>query len=463
MERTYKTADESGRRRKNVQKRIDDFISKIKSIDNEYLPNQALKKKDSKAYSKQLAVWRKKVQDACTNEKKYLAVENRLQISSYKKLVTRYRNALKELDFIHPKFTAQMDSLTVRNKSKGECLDIYRVDIVSLRGLLRDSKAALNTDLRDKPNERWAYNQVAKLDYEHPSLTYMKLSTDQMTIFKQDGADNLAKRQREEKRLTVPYSAWNLVFNRIAEQWKSKDYADLTLALMWFTGRRPIEILKLGGFKKSGEKQVLFSGQAKTKGRESVPYDIPVWYDSSVICEMLARVRKLKDFREDTEDRVNGRSSATLNTRVKKILKIKNIEAYDLRRSYGVYTELLINNNKDTRSKYIGKILGHAEQDLNTARSYDTVIVNTEGPSESDLARQEEDAINETKVVLLDRMDQMKAAGVLKTRAFVNIHAKVIEMINRGDTKFNMSRIGDYSKCNRLAIRDFLKLADLTL
>ncbi len=463
MERTYKTADDHGRRRKDVQARIDKFILKIKSIDDDYLPLKSLKKKDAPAYSRALATWRKKIQDACSNEKKYLAVEERLQVSSYKKLVTRYRNALKELNFIHPKYGFQLDALEARHKTKKQYLEPYRTDVADLRQLLRENKALLSTELRDKPNERWAYSQVVQLDYEHPAIKYIRLSNEQMAIFKQDSVTNLAERQKKDKRTRVPYNAWNLVFSRIASGYKTADYADLTLALMWFTGRRPVEILKLGELKEIAEGRLLFSGQAKTKGKSCDPYEIPVQYDSSVLVKMLKRVRKLKDFTDDTGDQINGRTSATLNARVKKHFDNDNLEAYDLRRAYGVYTEMLVNKNEDTRSKYIGQILGHTEKDINTARSYDTVIVDMSGPGEDEIVRKEIDAEKERKNTLLERLAVMESDGSLKTKAFVKIHAKVIEMVQRGDTKFNISRIGEYSGCNRLAIKNFLTKVDLSL
>jgi hypothetical protein len=139
------------------------------------------------------------------------------------------------------------------------------------------------------------------------------------------------------------------------------------------------------------------------------------------------------------------------------------MEAYDLRRAYGVYTEMLINNNSDTRSKYIGQILGHSEKDINTARSYDTVIVDMDGPSEDDLIEIEQGEQKSKESTLLASLSAMEADGLLKTKASVKIHAKVIEMVQRGDTKFNISRIGEYSGCNRLAIRDFLTKIDLSV
>jgi hypothetical protein len=139
------------------------------------------------------------------------------------------------------------------------------------------------------------------------------------------------------------------------------------------------------------------------------------------------------------------------------------MEAYDLRRAYGVYTEMLINNNSDTRSKYIGQILGHSEKDINTARSYDTVIVDMDGPSEDDLIEMEQGEQKSKESTLLASLSAMEADGLLKTKVSVKIHAKVIEMVQRGDTKFNISRIGEYSGCNRLAIRDFLTKIDLSV
>ena len=197
MKRTYNTAKEGGTRRKGVESRIISFINKIREIDYKYLPKPSLRKTDSAAHSKALSVWRKKVQDACANEKKYLAAEEKIQISSYKKLMTRYRNDLKNMKFLHPKFEIQLDALKVRYRSKADYIEVYRTDVVSLRSMLKEAKSLLSTELRDKPNERWAYAQVSRLDYEHPALRYMRLNSDQMAIFKQDGVTNLAAIQKK--------------------------------------------------------------------------------------------------------------------------------------------------------------------------------------------------------------------------------------------------------------------------
>ena len=124
---------------------------------------------------------------------------------------------------------------------------------------------------------------------------------------------------------------------------------------------------------------------------------------------------------------------------------------------------MLVNKNSDTRSKYIGQILGHSEKDINTARSYDTVIVDMDGPDEKTLIEIEQSEQDSVKNTLLARLDAMEADGLLKSRAFVKIHAKVVEMVQRGDTKFNISRVGEYSGCNRLAIKDFLTKVDLAV
>jgi len=465
MKRTYETANKNKTRRSNVEGRILNFVIKIGDINRKYLPKPSLRQSDMAAHSKALSVWRKKVQDACANEKKYLAAEEKLQISSYKKLMTRYRNSLKNMDFLHPKFEIQLDAMKVRHRSKAQFLEVYRTDIVSLRRMLKEAKDLLSTELRDKPDERWAYTQVSGMDYEHPALKYMRLSGDQMAIFKQDGVTNLASRQKKSNRIVIPFNKINLEFKRIADDYKNYDYASVALAVMWFTGRRPIEIFLSGDFKVVSDDRILFSGQAKTKSREESPYEIPVWYDAKALRSMVFKVRndKRESLEGRTADEINGRTSATLNSKVKGIFNNKDVEAYDLRRAYGVYTEMLVNNNSDTRSKYIGQILGHSEKDINTARSYDTVIVDMDGPDESSLIKEEQDERESIKKTLLARLSSMEADGLLKSRAFVNIHAKVIEMVLRGDTKFNISRIGEYSGCNRLAIKEFLTKVNLSL
>ena len=458
MARVNKIAAKNGKRRQDVQGRISSYIIKIKELDKKYLPKQNLYESGRREYNSALSVWRKKVQDACTTEKRWLDPDNKLRLSSYKRRLTDYRSSIKSMEFEHPRFRFKFEKLKLKNKDRLELLDKYSGSVIEIRTNLVNARRCYE-DLSTE--ERWAFTQVSKLDLEHPALRYMRMLDGESLILNKVSNKNLVDRHREQNRLNIPYAEWGLVFKDILASRSSRDYIDLTLAICWFTGRRSTEVMKTAVFTPLNDSSVEFEGQLKMIAGDKKSFEIPVLTDSGALIDALAIIRKQRDFRDFDAKRVNASTASTLNKRLRHHLGTDNVEVKSLRAIYGAYCHKYINRGRDSSSVYIATILGHSEDDIDTVKSYDGVLILDESKTESQVISEKMAQVNKVKAELLNLAGSLDGKKKLKGRAMAKIHAAVKEMIEAGETQFNMSRISKFCGCNKYAIREYLAMAGL--
>lgn len=239
-----------------------------------------------------------------------------------------------------------------------------------------------------------AYNSAIKrVDSRHPALAFFK-------------ATKLLKESNNEYKQKVMSRSGERDFydtegflNTAKELLKSNSYIAVSMGLAALTGRRPTEILLTATFEDSDTSTIsfdgkemefdeclIFSGQLKTKDAENARdnYLIPVLCDSDLIIEGLARLRKLKDFRDLNEEIVNDsgkkmspaqRVSSVAGSQQNKCVKKyfskhfkDNVSPYDLRHAYA----LICTNkcNKNQIPKLLSNILGHSINDDSTMHSY---------------------------------------------------------------------------------------------
>ena len=101
---------------------------------------------------------------------------------------------------------------------------------------------------------------------------------------------------------------------------ESDNYYELFSGLLAVTGRRTIEIAKLGNFEIIDHDHLFFTGQAKILGKNSAAdgYQIPILCNSTLIIQSLKRLRTIKDFTDKSERNVNAIISNSLGKAVKK-------------------------------------------------------------------------------------------------------------------------------------------------
>ena len=152
-------------------------------------------------------------------------------------------------------------------------------------------------------------------------------------------------------------------------------YIKRALGLMLLTGRRATEILKTGKLVKHKNRayESVFTGQLKTKGIEMKPYPIFTLIDSVIVNKALRKLRKDKDFTQKTTTQVNKTASKELNLLVKRYfgdVVSSDIKSHDLRKIYAAICVHLYKKPFESTNVFLGSILGHSPDDLNTAHTY---------------------------------------------------------------------------------------------
>ncbi|MEB3703213.1 Putative telomere resolvase (plasmid) [Candidatus Bealeia paramacronuclearis] len=147
---------------------------------------------------------------------------------------------------------------------------------------------------------------------------------------------------------------------------------DWVLGLCFLTGRRAAEIGSTACFGVVDADHVRFSGQLKTKTRESRPYVIPVLTHSKRITETLATLRKEKPRWLDDPRYFKDNTSSPLSQKVKKQFGefILNPRVKDLRAAYAEVAYHRFGSEEIAKSRFFSDILGHGENDIVTGQSY---------------------------------------------------------------------------------------------
>lgn len=163
----------------------------------------------------------------------------------------------------------------------------------------------------------------------------------------------------------------NILDNIDTVSWKH-----LSFALALATGRRMSEVHGVATvFTYVDDSHLLFEGQLKTKTREDIkPYIIPCLFPATKVLAAWERLRTLNRASYKPED-VNRLLSKALSKELPKdiadIKELANIKAYkDLRDCYAAYCRTTKPESMSTNA-FLAQIMGHGENDLETASTYD--------------------------------------------------------------------------------------------
>jgi len=149
----------------------------------------------------------------------------------------------------------------------------------------------------------------------------------------------------------------------------SNNWLSVGLALGLTTGRRQAEIFGDSTFTKIDDTHIEFSGQMKIRGtRDDVPYVIPVLNADEVI--MLLEYLTHAGKRHKTPAYVN-KTVSTGYSRAPHLIKPLGLSFFkDSRVAYGLYHCAHTKPESITIQAYLGRLMGHGENDLETSNSY---------------------------------------------------------------------------------------------
>lgn len=258
---------------------------------------------------------------------------SRIAITTYKRYVSRVRNAIKDTGLTHHSLQSKravagsLARVQRDHPEYAELLDPLKTAHARTIGALRNE--ILETVQADKKNKNRAaaYADIKRLSIDHETLRHLLLDEVIRADLKEQAQNALAK--KKVNRVTVRY---NDVLSIINDNLTSDSYTRAAYALALASGRRAIEILDCGWFEKTGKNTVMFHGQAKKQvGIDSAPYEIYTLIDSDEFISAFKRFKRLpnvvafdKDFdgldRDERNRLINGRTAKTLNSTAKLLM-----------------------------------------------------------------------------------------------------------------------------------------------
>lgn len=158
-----------------------------------------------------------------------------------------------------------------------------------------------------------------------------------------------------------------------------QSYLSRILGLCAVTGRRTVEIGTTAVFDWVDPNHVQFTGQAKTRNRTDVnPYTIPTLVDAGKVIDCLASIRHDKPELVEQPDLFHNRCVKDLYTRAKAfgdVFSDKTAKPKDLRPAWAEIVWLLFDERQTGKALFLSRMLGHGDQDLMTAQSYDDFLI----------------------------------------------------------------------------------------
>lgn len=159
-----------------------------------------------------------------------------------------------------------------------------------------------------------------------------------------------------------------------------RSYLDRLLGICAVTGRRTFEAGCTAVFEVKGENTLLFTGQAKTRGREKTDsFEIPTLASARKIVETLSTIREDRpDLTGLTSIEFHNRAGKDLHKRAQifaPVLSPHTASPKDLRSVWGKLVWILFDEQRTGMNLYLSRVLGHSEDDLGTSMSYDDFVI----------------------------------------------------------------------------------------
>lgn len=306
--------------------------------------------------------------------------DEKLKASSYRRYLTTIRNAITAQNWRHHAIEETCRRMAKHFPKYAQQLhDMAEIqDITPLRIAYRELK---NQVKRDGDNA--AYLEVKKMKLDHEIMRHLALPAvvrDQLGDHAKDVLEYKATNT-----ITINYhwlvkAASELIDSRELRSDGSTAafYSHLALGIAMATGRRAVEVLAQGRFKKVGEFEVEFSGQAKQRmGVDySSSYRIYTLLSADVVIaaiECMRRMPEVMELQDKDNTEINKRTAKTLNTLAKRVF---GDERRVFKDSRAIWARIVYEAHfkRDTRWKKVNdevfwrEMLGH--EDLDTQESY---------------------------------------------------------------------------------------------
>lgn len=149
---------------------------------------------------------------------------------------------------------------------------------------------------------------------------------------------------------------------------------ELTAAVCLLSGRRMVEVVKVGRFFNHNYTiyQLKFKGQAKKKDDDKESFAIPTLCHKDLIKSAVKTIREKLQPEKLTNNQVNRKFETSVNMTTNKLFNafLGRCTCHSLRKAYATICEYKYKHSKQSTNSYLAEILGHSENDLTTSNSY---------------------------------------------------------------------------------------------
>ena len=367
---------------KTISQKLKRFVVKLSEIENEF-------KEESPVKTKAISAHLRSFKRTLGLEKSYTATHNRYKSRTILKYISTVRKYMRQ--------DSSLLAADAKEQVKALAKNIPEISEVVLSLLESDN---IKEECRDIINRKGTPHKVKEalkcLQLEH-SIYYRLRNTQSgrigiktvvheahLTTKREDARARATKNQGESKKSLNISRAVTLGVVKDGLKKEQVHATRMALALILCTGRRNIELLKTGSFEATSKSTIRFTGQAKKKlGATAQPYEIPVMFsDAKTVVECFNRLRNTefcKSLLQLDNEWITTRTNKTLNDAAKTQLLNNDASFYTGRsiyatESYGVYLKKKKKGGRRmTQAAYIANILGHDENDVETAVCYGAV------------------------------------------------------------------------------------------
>lgn len=381
------------------------------------------------------------------------APEDKLKASSYRRYLTRLRNAVQAQNWRHHAIEETCRRMAKRHPEYTPELHAMAemTDIVPLRLAYK----ALKDKIKRDGNEA-AYLDVKAMKIDHEIMRHLNLPS-----VTRDQMAGHAAQILEEKALNTIDIGYHWYVATAAEMLSSSTFSHLALGVAMATGRRAFEVLTQGRFKKAGEFELEFSGQAKQ--RLGVDYGSSYRIYTLVAADVvLAAIERLRSLPEGSSlqgmdaTEVNRRTAKTLNVLAKRTF---NDETRVFKDTRAIWARIMFETHfkhdprwaKKSAEVFWREMLGH--EDLETQESYKQFKIHYEDEAPKAAAHKFASRLEGLKT--LDEHPKIKGrAGFERIHEWVKsaIEADPLAKINQRAISVN---VGSY----RPNIKEYLEIA----
>ena len=437
----------------NLQQIINDTIKRIKDIDSNPEFDQSEKTRRHRALA--ASVKNQLHEDGRKRD------DHRVGLSTYRRYMTNVRNAITAENWHHHSIKSKIEVLANRYPEFSKLIKSIKQKNIS------DTRKRYQEVLKEMRGHTEAYEDVKGLKLDHEIMRHLTLPSAKKAQLAEDQQNALDQKKHSTISIELPWLMATIKSLLTPDTTKKNiSYSRLALGIAFATGRRAIEVVYQGKFKKAGEYQLDFSGAAKKRGGADYSANYRIYtlmpaddvLNAIKILKQQPEVQALADLDDMPETArntaVNQRMGKTMNETAKRVWMDKDRVFKDSR---AIWARLVFEQHFKTDKRWAKvdeDVFWHemlCHEDIETQKAYKQFkIIEPE-------KTQNEGPISRLQAVtnLLDTPE------IMQRKALVKITNWAVDTIKQDPLAvINQNRIIQEVGSGRKVIGDWLKLAD---